>query len=158
MSDTAPLQLACRFCRPLVEGRPSVFEVTLSSIVPEPVRDIVLEFRCAGLRGGVAERSLTKPLTAFEVLTLDMDIDPERKGTPPMTVHLHASTSRERFTARKDAWQTVHLSCCKSLINNTFYHILGLKSSASSPWSTLLEAPNPGCRYAGRHHNLRYPG
>jgi formylglycine-generating enzyme required for sulfatase activity len=99
MSDTAPLQLACRFCRPLVEGCPSVFEITLTSSVPEPVRDIVIEFRCAGLRGGVAERTLTKPLTAFEVLTLDMDIDPERKGTPPMTVHLHASTSRGRFTA-----------------------------------------------------------
>jgi formylglycine-generating enzyme required for sulfatase activity len=99
MSDTAPLQLSCRFCRPLVEGCPSVFEVTLSSSVPEPVRDIVLEFRCAGLRAGVAERTLTKPLTAFEVLTLDLDIEPERKGTPSMTVHLHASTSRGRFTA-----------------------------------------------------------
>jgi formylglycine-generating enzyme required for sulfatase activity len=99
MSDTAPLQLACRFCRPLVEGCPSVFEITLTSSVPEPVRDIVLEFRCAGLRGGVAEHTLTKPLTAFEVLTLDMDIEPERKGTPSMTVHLHASTTRGRFTA-----------------------------------------------------------
>jgi eukaryotic-like serine/threonine-protein kinase len=99
MSDTAPLQLSCRFCRPLVEGCPSVFEITLTSIVPEPVRDIVLEFRCNGLRGGVAERTLTKPLTAFEVLTLDLDIEPERKGTPPMTVHLHASTTRGRFTA-----------------------------------------------------------
>jgi serine/threonine protein kinase len=99
MSDTAPLQLSCRFCRPLVEGCPSVFEITLTSIVPEPVRYIVLEFRCAGLRGGVAERTLTKPLTAFEVLTLDLDIEPERKGTPSMTVHLHASTSRGRFTA-----------------------------------------------------------
>jgi formylglycine-generating enzyme required for sulfatase activity len=99
MSDTAPLQLACRFCRPLVERCPSVFEVTLTSSVSEPVRDIVLEFRCAGLRGGVAEKTLPKPLTAFEVLTLDLDIDPERKGTPPMTVHLHASTSRGRFTA-----------------------------------------------------------
>lgn len=99
MSDTAPLQLACRFCRPLVEGCPSVFEVTLTSIVAEPVRDIVLEFRCAGLRGGVAEKTLAKPLTAFETLTLDLDIDPERKGAPSMTVHLHASTSRGRFSA-----------------------------------------------------------
>lgn len=99
MSDTAPLQLSCRFCRPLVEGCPSVFEITLTSIVPEPVKDIVLEFRCAGLRGGMAERSLTKPLSPFEEFTLDMDIEPERKGTPSMTVHLHASTSRGRFTA-----------------------------------------------------------
>ena len=99
MSDTAPLQLSCRFCRPLVEGCPSVFEVTLTSIVAEPVRDIVLEFRCAGLRGGVAEKVLPHPLAAYQTLTLDIDIDPERKGTPSMTVHLHASTARGRFTA-----------------------------------------------------------
>lgn len=99
MSDTTPLQLSCRFCRPLVEGCPSLLEIMLTSVVPEPVRDIVLEFRCAGLRGGVAEHSLTKPLNAWEVLTLDLDIEPERKGTPAMTVHLHASTSRGRFSA-----------------------------------------------------------
>jgi hypothetical protein len=100
MSDTSPLQLSCRFCRPLVEGRPSVFEIALTSVVMEPVRDIVIEFRCAGLRGGMAEHRLLKPLSAFEIRDpIEVGIDPERAGTSPMTVHLHASTSRGRLSA-----------------------------------------------------------
>lgn len=100
MSETAPLLLSCRFCRPLVEGCPSVFEILLSSTAPEPVKDILIEFRCAGLKGGVAEFALPRPLVAGEVLQLDVDIEPERKGTPSMNVHIHAGTSRGRFSAR----------------------------------------------------------
>jgi hypothetical protein len=43
----------------------------------------VLEFRCAELRGCVNEKTMPKPLTAFETMPLDLDIDPELKGTRP---------------------------------------------------------------------------
>ena len=43
----------------------------------------MLEFRCAELRGCVTEKTMPKPLTAFETMPLDLDIDPELKGTRP---------------------------------------------------------------------------
>jgi serine/threonine protein kinase len=48
----------------------------------------------------MAEHRLLKPLSAFEIRDpIEVGIDPERAGTSPMTVHLHASASRGRLSA-----------------------------------------------------------
>ena len=100
MSDTAPLQLACRFSRLWVEGCPSLFEVHLTSVAGGPVQEVELEFCCAGLKEGLAEFRLQGPLLAGESMEVEISAEPMRKGTPPMTVHVQASTARGRFSAQ----------------------------------------------------------
>lgn len=93
-----PLRLYCRFSRPLVEGCPSVFELRLQCIATEPVRNIALWFECVGLKDGVSELASPFCMMPGQELAFELNIEPERAGTPSMAAHVDASTSQGSFS------------------------------------------------------------